>query len=576
MPPPTAKWIEQRLNRAIGQLREGRLIRARKLVDEVLERVPDQVDALRIAGDIARADGQLELALERYIAAAKQDPSHLKTLDAIAQVAAAIDRTDRAIQAFELAVVSDPTDGSRQRRLSEGYFIAGKLDESLGHARLATMLAPEDAVAHSLIGTNLLHLEQVDPALDAFDRALNIEPEAVSAMVGAALGLDALGRTDEARQLRQRAAELAPDDPMVAFSAKDGAIAEPGDPRLAALESRLADPLLGVEGRVLAGLTLAKLWDDAGDTQAAAHHLVEANRTRAEQLDRRGTAYDVGRTEAVLRAIRRSFGDDMLSIAPQERDGPFPIVVMGMPRAGKTLLETRLCDDPNLYAVGERPVVTSIQRALEERTGAGFPQELDRLTGEDVRDLGQLLDESVAAPVGTTAFVTASPANTLAAGLFALLDARTVVVHCRRDPRDLLLSNYLQWFPMQNPWSWTVEGLLHQYRVVETYADHWMQLLASRAVAPRYEDLVVAPSTVVDRVRAAAGLAAAGTAHALDDTSRIAASPTAKPDPSAPLHRAHVGLWRRWAPHLPELYDHITDAGLVEEYEPVERHAAGA
>ena len=574
MPPATAKWIEQRLNRAIGQLREGRLIRARKLVDEVLERVPDQVDALRIAGDITRADGQLELALDRYIDAAKQDPSHLNTLDAITKVAAALDRTDRAIQALELAVLSEPTNGSRQRRLSQGYFTAGKLDESLGHAKLAAMLAPDDAEAFSLMGTNLLHLEEFDQALEALQQAMTVDPEAVQAMVNAAIGLDAIGRADEATQLRERAAALAPDDPLVAFNTKDSSIATRDDPRLDALERRLEDPLLSVEGRVLARLALAKLWDDAGDTAAAAHHLDEGNRTRAEQLERRGTAYDPAKTESLLRGMRHSFGDDLLSLAPQERDGPVPIVLVGMPRAGKTLLEARLCDDANLYPVGERPVITPVQKALEQRTGAGVPQSLDRLTREDLLEVGSVLDAAVAAPDGTTAFVSASPGNTLAAGLFALVDARTVVVHCRRDPRDLLLSNYLQWFPMQNPWSWKVEGLVHQYRVVETYAEHWLERLAPRAVEVRYEDLVVDPSTVVDRVRVAAGLEPTGREHALDDAPRTAASPTAKPDPSAPLHRAHAGLWRRWEPHLPALYESIAAARLGTHYEQVERRAS--
>jgi len=563
VPPATAKWIEQRLNRAIGQLREGRLIRARKLVDEVLERVPDQVDALRIAGDIARADGQLELALDRYIAAAKQDPSHLNTLDAITKVAAALDRTDRAIQALELAVLSEPTNGSRQRRLSQGYFTAGKLDESLGHAKLAAMLAPDDAEAHSLMGANLLHLEEREPALQALERAIELDEQAVHAMVNAALGLDELGRTQEAAALRQQAAALAPDDPLVAFNTKDATIAPRDDPRLAALERRLEDPLLAVEERVLAGLTLAKLWDDAGDTATAARHLVEANRHRAEQLERRRTAYDPARAEQVCAAMGTAFTADRFASAPARRDAPVPIVLYGMPRAGKTLLEARLCEDPALYAVGERPVINPVQLGITERTGGQLPAGLDVLTPDDVEDLGHILDAEVAAPEGTAAFVTASPGNTLGAGLFGLLDARSVVVHCDRDPRDLLLANYLQWFPMQNPWAWTPEGLVHQYRLVDAYARGWTSAFGPRMVTVAYEELVIDPAAAVGRVRAAAGLPERGGAPAMLDADRVAASPTAKPDPAAPLHRAHVGIWHRWAPHLPELYDAIEAAGLA-------------
>lgn len=567
VPPATAKWIEQRLNRAIGQLREGRLIRARKLVDEVLERVPDQVDALRIAGDIARADGQLELALERYIAAAKQDPSHLKTLDAITKVAAATDQTGPAISALELAVLSDPSDGSRQRRLSQGYFTAGKIKESLGHARLATMLDPDDAEAFGLVGANLLHLEDREPALEALHRAFELDEEAVQPMVNAALGLDELGRTEEATALRERAARIAPDHPLVAFNTKDMAIATADDPRLSGLERRLEDPMLSVEGRVLAGLTLAKLWDDAGDTAAAARHLQEANRLRAEQLHRRGRSYDPAKAERVCATMRSAFSQERLSALPRQRDAAFPIVLFGMPRSGKTLVESRLSEDSALFAVGERPVIDPVHQALNERTGGRLPEGLDLLSSSDLDELGGMLDAEVAPPDGSFAFVSASPANNVAAGMFGLLDARTVVVHCTRDPRDLLLSNYLQWFPVQNPWSWTPEGLVHQYRLVETYARAWEQTFADGFVTVRYEDLVADPSATVDRIRAVAGLAPSDAAPRLLDADRVAASPTAKPDPAAPLHRAHVGLWQRWSAHVPELFEAIDAAGLPAHYE---------
>ena len=567
MPAPSPKWIEQRLNRSLAQLREGRLFKAQRTVDEVLERVPEQVDALRLAGDVARADGRLERALELYVAAARQEPSHLKTLDAITNVAAALDLTGKAIQALELAVIADPSDGARQRRLGGGYFLAGKLHDALGHARLATMLSPDDVLAHELQGTCLIHLDDTVAALQALRRAVELGPDDASVLVNTAIALDDLGQTDEARDLRVRASELAPAEPYVAFNTKDLSVASADDPRLEALEQRLEDPMLAVEDRVLGGLALAKLWDDAGDTGRAARHLRSANDLRHAQLERRGTAYDARSTTAGSEAVRGGFSAQVLGRARELPASPVPIVLVGLPRAGKTLLEARLCEDPSLVALGERPVHRELQAAVKKHTGAEVPGRLEQLSDADLREVADTLLASLRQVPGATdatGLVTTSPANLTAAGLYALVDERTVVVHCRRDPRDVLLANYLQWFPNQNPWAYTVDGLVHRCGIVDTLADHWRSLLGARFVTVDYEQLVTEPAAVLAAVRLTAGLPARTSAVPVDHVAQVATSPTAKPDPQAPLHRAHVGMWRRWQPHLPELFDAVEQAGLVD------------
>ena len=147
MPPGRANRGPDHLSRAVAALNEGRLLRAEGFVDRALAREPESAVALRLAGEIARRQGKHRKALDRFIDAARVDPSDLPTLEAVIAMAVSTDRLDLATQALELVVIAAPTDGSRHARLGVAYQRWNKLDEALGHLRLATTLSPDDVYA---------------------------------------------------------------------------------------------------------------------------------------------------------------------------------------------------------------------------------------------------------------------------------------------------------------------------------------------------------------------------------------------------------------------------------------------
>lgn len=559
----------QKLQRAHAFFEQGNTARAGNLVDEVLASNPEDVTALKLSAVIARAEGKLDKALDRFVAAARQDPSDAQTMDAVTAIALALDRMAIATEALELAVIADPTDGARHRRLAEAYLEWGEFEEALGHARLATTLAPGDATAWAVTGAILLMLERYEPAYAACQRSLTLQPDVPQPLLNAALALDALGRVDEATQLREQAGQIAPDDPTVAFHTKDIERFEAHDPRLSELERHVTDAQRPVNDRVLAGLALAKAYDDLGQYRLAAQHLVLANERWAALLERRKQAYDPERESRLLDVLERRLSDLDLQPVTSPDEGPIPIVMLGLPRSGKTLLEARLAASSDVLGLGERPLLQPLIRALADGCGVRFPDGLDRLDEPCLRRAqGQLRSVLLpeASPPSTRALAVTSPGDLEAAPLLALCDARTLFVHVDRDPRDLLLANYLQFFPVGQQHACTVPGLVHRYQLLEGYAALVAQRFGpARIVRVSYEELVTDPAAVLGTVRAAAGLPVRTDVPtpAMSGVTEVAASPSGRPDPAAPLHAAHVGFWRRWEAALPELFAAIDEAGLL-------------
>ncbi len=558
------------LTKAQQLLRDGRLLRARDLADRILDRNPEDEGAHRLAGDVAAAEGKLDKALDRYISAARLDPTHLPTLDAVVSIGTALDEMVRVTQALELAVIADPTAGPRHRRLGEAYFSWGRLDEALGHLTLATTLDAEDAAAWATMCATLSHLERHEEAISAADRALDRNPQDGVTHSNAAISLDALGRTDEAAARRRRALEIAPDDPNVAFHTKDLTVAGADDPRIGAMQRCAADEHRDDGQRVKADITLAKLLDDAGDTASAAHHLVAANERHAALLARRSQQYDVRPARHRFAQTRASVTHERIAARPSPTDQPVPIVLFGLPRAGKTLLEARLAAATPAIVLGERPYARVLFEGIQQRSDAGVLVAIEQMAAEE---LAAAREESLAelfggAPASAPALLTASPGNHETMAAFLLTDPRTVVVSCERDPRDGLLAVFQQYFPIGNAFACRADHLAEHALLLRDHAELWSEVHADRFVRAPYEDLVTDPAAVVTDILNAAELPVpddlADRFPRSDETS-VAASPSAKPDPNAPLHRAHVGLWRRWGPHLPDFYRTLADAGAIDQ-----------
>ena len=563
--------LRQQWEKARQLLADGHLFRARNLVDELLERHPGEVNVLRLAAQVAEAEAKPDRALELLVEAAKREPTHVPTLDAIGRIALGLDRLDVAQEALEHAAAANPTDPSRHRKLAEVYRLQGNLNDAYAHLRIAVTLDASDLRSLELLAAVLNQRDDLEGALSMYERMLELDAEHPVAMANASHVLEALGRQDEARAMLERAAEVDPGNPGVAYYAKDLEVFAAGDPRIEMMVALLDRESLDAERRTLAGLSAAKMLADAGDLARAADCARQANDLYTRLLHRRRQAYSPERETQLFSLLRATATDELVARAPAAPVGPVPILLAGLPRSGKSLLEARLTRHPAVADLGEAPLAVALQKVVEEVGGGRFPQVLVGLDDAQRRTIQTRFNDIVASRIGhdrpeIRAVTTTHPATFLLLQTIAAVDPRTVLVHCDRDPRDLLLACYLAWIPTGHEFTYSPAGLAHRYRLLEAFYGHWAQLLGPRFVTSSYEDLVRGPEEVVARVLAAAGVQDPQLAGevALDEVAAVAASPTARPDPSQPLHRAHVGISEGWREHLPELFAAIDAPAVID------------
>jgi len=179
---------------------------------------------------------------------------------------------------------------------------------------------------------------------------------------------------------------------------------------------------------------LGKAHEDKGEAEAAFGHYAEGNRLRRAAID-----YD---PEEISGHVRRSIAlftpDFFGSRAGQGCPAPDPIFILGMPRAGSTLIEQILASHPQVEGTMELPDIPALAKRLGGRTlkaeASAYPECLADLGADALRALGEDYLEATRIQRKTDRpfFIDKMPNNWAHVGLIRLILPNAKVIDARR------------------------------------------------------------------------------------------------------------------------------------------------
>ncbi len=477
-------------------------------------------------------------ALERAVA------SNPRYTDAYFRLGIALEKLDNiggALAAYDHATKLLPS-------LTEAWFRAGALvytlghrDEAIGCFRRAAVTGGRTSFGRLGEARALVIEDRNQEAEEVLREMLVADPK--NAMAYDLLGsvLSELGRFDEARACFERTIAIAP---MLAGSYYDLVRCRPvtsnDNGLLQAMQAALATPGLEAQQRLRLHLAIGKAAEDLGDYGLATQHFDAADAVR------RGSApFDSATfSTEVDRLIARCTPEFIARASELGSDDATPVLIIGMPRSGTTLVEQIVSMHPEVGAGGELNFWNERGAAWHRSGAAG--NEAPFLTKAAKDYLGVL---RAIAP--TAARVTDKmPFNFLWAGLIHVAFPRAIIIHCRRAAVDTALSIHQTFFHPVLAFPTGGAELVAYFRSYQRLIDHWRSVLpADRFIEVDYEDLTRAPEPVIRRIIAACGLAWHDACLQPECNPRAVKTPS-KWQTRQPIYRTSVARWRRYEPWL--------------------------
>ncbi len=424
------------------------------------------------------------------------------------------------------------------------HYQRGDVPEAIALLERAISLAPGDARLQYDLATVLRTAGQLDRSIAHYRRALELAPAYPAALNNLGMSLQESGNLAQARDCFRRAIAI---DPTLGGAHYNLALLNtyrPDDPHVRAMVD-LATGGLPVDRRAPLLFALAKALDDLGDYETAFRWLHEAHRLQKNQ-----TRQDTRAQIELHATLERSFDSAFFDAPPHTHaTGPAvtPILIVGMPRSGSTLVERILSSHSQVRAAGEVTDLPALLAPWLEQVRHGrFPRRESLI---DSRGAGHVASTYLAALHRHTAsacYVTDKNLfNFRFLGFLRAILPGAIVVHCTRDPVDTCVSCYKRLFDGGVGFAHDLRELGEYYRSYAALMAHWSRVAPVRLLDVRYETLIADPEAVVREVLAHCGLAwepACLRFHERSDAVRTASLAQVR----RPIYRTAVGTSHKY------------------------------
>jgi hypothetical protein len=321
------------------------------------------------------------------------------------------------------------------------------------------------------------------------------------------------------------------------------------------MQAALATPALEAGQRLRLHLAIGKAAEDLGDYALAMQHFDAADAVRQGSASFDSAAFSIEIDRLIARCT-----PEWIARAPElgSHDAT-PVLIIGMPRSGTTLVEQIVSMHPEVGA-GEELQFWNQHGAEWQRSGAArnetpfvFTENMptENLVSEFLAKAATDYLGVLRAIAPTAARVTDKmPFNFLWAGLIHVAFPRATIIHCRRAAVDTALSIHQTHFRPGVAFPTGGAELVAYFRSYQRLIDHWRSVLpADRFIEVDYEDLTRAPEPVIRRIIAACGLAWHDACLRPEDNPRAVKTPS-KWQTRQPIYRTSVARWRRYEPWL--------------------------
>ncbi len=456
-----------------------------------------------------------------------------------------------AIAAYDCATKLLPS-------LTEAWFRAGSLVYILGHRDHAIGCFRRAASTGGKSGFGLLGKARALLIEDRSQEAEQVLRETLVVDPRNALAYDLLGnlfsefgRFDEARACFERAIAIAP---LLAGCYYDLVRCRPvtndDDGLLQGMEAALATPGLEAGQRQRIHLAIGKAAEDLGDYAFAMRHFDAADSVRRGSSSFDSAAFSIEIDRLIARCT-----PELIARAPEfGSSDPTPVVIIGMPRSGTTLVEQIVSMHPDVGAGGELNFWNQRGAAWHHSAAAGNDRPFvptDNLVSEFLaKAAADYLGVLRAIAPKAARVMDKMPFNFLWAGLIHMAFPRAILIHCQREAVDTALSIHQTHFHPSLPFPTGGAELVAYFRDYQRLIDHWRRVLpADRFIEVDYQELTGTPEPVIRRMIAACGLPWNDACLRPESNPRAVKTPS-KWQTRQPIYRTSVARWRRYEPWL--------------------------
>jgi tetratricopeptide (TPR) repeat protein len=436
-------------------------------------------------------EGRLGVAEAKCRAFLKENPTHTYAMSLLSEIANRLGYFDDAEFLLEKAVEFKPDDGDLRMKYAAILRKKQKFAKTMEQVDILCDMDPENLTYQAQKASEIMQNGDHEAAVVLLDNILEKNPYNFSSLTSKGHAQKTLGKTDLAIESYQSAYQIKPDHGEAFFSLSNLKTYSFSDVELMAMREQVTRVDLSLRDKAYFHFALAQGCEANGEYEEAFFHLEKGNKIKNDQ-----SQYSIERMDRELQAqidvCDNSFFNDLGEGGNQTKD---PIFILGLPRAGSTLVEQILASHSMIDGTLELPNILSMAQSLRGDDIYGklgnYPKSMQSLTLEEREAFGQkFIDDTKMHRKEAPFFTDKMPNNFRHIGLIHLIMPNAKIIDARRYPLDCCFSMFKQLFAQGQEFSYGLAEAGSYYRSYVKLMDHWEQVLPGKILRVNNEDVI--------------------------------------------------------------------------------------
>ena len=508
------------------------------------------------AGDALFA-GKLAIAEKLCREYLKKDPTNVSAIRMLADVGIRIGRYDDAEKLLIRCLDLAPDFYLARNNYANLLFKTFRYREALAEIDQVIAAQPNKP-SHLLLRASILaRIGEAAAAIEIYERVLERYPKQPRTHMSLGHALKTVGRQADAIAAYQSAVKLAPGPGEAYWSLANLKTFTFDDAEIARMRREIDKGPESIDERYHLSFALGKALEDRGKYDESFHYYARGNAAR-----RRTLRWDADEHARNLDEHKAYFSERFIAESePRGDPSAAPIFIVGLPRAGSTLLEQILASHSKVEGTMELPDIISIARRLSHKKSRSdksqYPSVLGRMDAGELAQLGaEYLRRSEIHRSGAPHFIDKMPNNFAHIGLIHLMLPNARIIDARRQAMACCFSGFKQLFASGQNFSYSQEEIARYYRDYVHFMEHWDRVLPGRVLRVDYENMVSNTEAEVRRVLDYCGLSFERSClefYRNDRAVRTASSEQVR----QPIYSGAVEQWRNYERHLAPLKNRL-------------------
>ena len=521
-----------------------------------LKRLPPEVltaTGLFSDGDLSAAETMVRAYLLKH-------GNHVEAMRLLARIGIERDVLDDAELLLEAVLTLEPDYHAARLDFARALMERHKYQRAREELETLLKLEPHNRHYKTLYTSTIVGLGEHEKAVTLYRELLEDAPQPADLHLSIAHSLKAIGKQQQCIEAYRAAAAARPSFGDAYWSLANLKTYRFTDLEITHMREEESAPGVAAPDRYHLCFALGKALEDRGQYAASWEYYERGNALKRAESRYRPEILETN-TRKQIQVFTRAFLAERESFGVAGAD---PIFILGLPRAGSTLLEQILASHSLVEGTQELADVPRMVLALQDRVpdldNPRYPGVLAGMKAQDFLELGEkYLADTRVYRTDKPFFIDKMPNNFRHIGLIHLMLPNAKIIDARREPMACCFGNLKQLFANGQEFTYSIQDIARYYRTYLDLMQHWDTVLPGRVLRVEHESVVDDLEGNVRRILNFCGLdfePACVEFHKTARSVRTASSEQVR----QPIFREGLDQWRHYEPWLLPLKDALGDA----------------